>query len=662
MQLLDLDSPAGTAWELLVVVVVIIAAPVLVERVRIPGMIGLLVGGCLIGPEVLGIVSDTTGVLHELGEVGLLYLMFLAGLELDLGVFARHRRKAVVFTILTFTLPTVFGTIGGLLVGYSVAGSILLGSLFASYTLVVYPIVRNMGLAANPAVAATIGATVLTDTMALVLLAFIAGSVGGDVSGIELISQVGLGLGLVVVWTFVVLPRLALWFFRGIGQPRTLRYAFVLAALLSGGVIAEVVGIEAIVGAFFAGLALNRLVPNEGEFMDRIEFFGSALLVPTFLVSIGTIIDPAVLVDPGTLGLAAIFLAACIGGKFLAAALCMPLLGYRRDEAGVVFGLSVAQAAATLAATFVGLQIGVFTSATVNAIMIVIVVSLILASLSATHFGSRVPKPAADTTRIGRAVIVHCPNVDETRAVLAAAATIATADSGLVRPTFVVADGAPPLDDELRDHVEQEITRLALDAELEVRHDRSVADGLLHNADTYEASLLVVPAASQTWLPALLGAGQHGLVAASPVPVALVRAGAARPERAVLALAAAQARRPGSAAELAAMVAARYGTSLDEFVVVAGDELREDLPAILGKHDVVIAAPQQWVETNGRDTDVVIVPGGRNGALATARVTRQAALVGATVVAVADRRSVATNALAAEGLGLVTARTTAATL
>ena len=148
----------------------IIAAPVLVERVRIPGLIGLLAGGCIIGPQVLGIVGDTTGVLHELGEVGLLYLMFLAGLELDLGVFARYRNQAIGFMALTFAAPLILATIGGLLVGYDVAGSILLGSLFASYTLVAYPMVRNMGLAGNRAVAATVGATVLTDTLALVIL------------------------------------------------------------------------------------------------------------------------------------------------------------------------------------------------------------------------------------------------------------------------------------------------------------------------------------------------------------------------------------------------------------------------------------------------------------------------------------------------------------
>ena len=417
--------------------------------------------------------------------------------------------------------------------------------------------VRNMGLAGNRAVAATVGATVLTDTLALVILAFISGSTTGDASGVELILQVLLGLLILVGFTFGLLPPIATWFFRGIGQPRTLRYAFVLAALLSAAVVAEVVGIEGIVGAFFCGLALNRMVPNEGEFMERIEFFGSALLIPMFLVSIGTVVDPAVLVDPGTLGLAAVFVVACIGGKLLAAVLCKPLFGYTSAETGVVFGLSVAQAAATLAATFVGLQIGLFTTSTVNAVMIVIVVSLILASVSVTRYGARMPKPAMDTTRIGRVVVAHMGSTDEIGSVLTVAAAIAGADAGIVRPTYVVADGEDGPSEELGEHVEREITRLTLDAELEVHHDRSSTDGLLHTAGSHRASLIVVPAATQSWLPALLGAGQHALVAASAAPVVLVRSAPHRPARVVLALSTMQAKRPSSAGLLAAMVAVR---------------------------------------------------------------------------------------------------------
>ena len=657
MQLLNLHHPQGTAWELLVVTVVIIAGPVLAERIRIPGLIGLLVGGCLIGPQVLDIVSDTTGILKALGEVGLLYLMFLAGLELDLDVFARYRNQAVGFTALTYFIPQLLGTIVGLLVGYGGKGSILLGSVFASYTLVAYPIARNMGLTANRAVAATVGATVLTDTMALVVLAFIAGSTTGDASGVELVVQVGLGLAILVGFTFGLLPPLARWFFRGIGQPRTLRYVFVLAAMLASAELAHMVGIEGIVGAFFGGLALNKLVPNQGEFMERIEFYGSALLIPTFLVSIGTVIDPKVLIHPGTIGLASLFIAACIGGKFIAAALCKPLFGYTTAETGVVFGLSVAQAAATLAATFVGLEIGLFSTSTVNAVMIVVVVSLVLASVCTSTFGARMPKPPVDTTRLGRIVVAHMSSTDDMKTVLAVAAALAGADGGVVRPTFVVPDGEASPSKEFAEQVEHEITRLTLDADLEILHDRSVTDGLLHAASSRDASLVVVPAMSQSWLPALLGTGQHSLVVASSVPVALVRSGTERPTRVVLALSTTQAKRPTSAGLLAATVATRLRSTGAAFVVVAAAELQEDLAAIVGKAtSIAIESPVEWLQHHGAATDVVVVPGGRNGALSTGRVTRQAAVLGATVVVAADQQSVGSNDRAAESLGLVTTR------
>jgi Kef-type K+ transport system membrane component KefB len=659
MNLIDLSAPEGTAWELFVVVVVIVAAPVLFERVRIPGMVGLLAGGCLIGPQVLDIVSDTTGILHELGEVGLLYLMFLAGLELDLVVFARYRKQAIGFMGLTYFIPQVLGTLGGFLVGYSVAGSILLGSLFASYTLVAYPIVRNLGISSNRAVSSTVGATVLTDTVALVVLAFIAGSVTGDASGIELLVQVVAGLALLVVYTFVVLPPFTRWFFRGIGQPRTLRYVFILGALLSSAVLAEMVGIEGIVGAFFCGLALNRMVPNEGEFMERIEFFGSSLLIPAFLVSVGTVIDPAVLVDPGTLGLAAVFVAACVGGKLLAALLCRPLFGYSNVEVGTVFGLSVAQAAATLAATFVGLQIGVFTTSTVNAVMIVVVVSLLLASICTTRFGGAVPKPAPDASRFGRVVIAEVTDAESSRPVLTVAEALARSDSGVVRPTYVVADGEAEPHTELVDSVERHIARLAMDAELEVRRDRTVIDGILHAVASHRATLVVAPSGSQSWLPALLGAGQHQLVAACPVPVALVRSGGSAPTRAVLVLASVQARRPSSAGLLATNLATRMRSGGLELVVVAGAELRADVARLVDVPIEVVDSVHQWVADHVTDHDAVVVPGGRNGALATARVTREASSRNATIVVCADRDSVASASTAAEGLGVVTVRSAA---
>ena len=653
MEFLNLTSPEGTAWTLFVAVLVIVLAPYLAERVRIPGLIGLLAGGCIIGPNVLGIVSADTGIVEELGEVGLLYLMFLAGLELDLGVFAKYRNRAMGFTVLTFVLPLVLGIIGGFVIGFGFAAALLLGSLFASYTLVAYPIVRNLGLTSNAAIAATVGATVLTDTTALVILAAVAGSTSGDASGVELASQIVLGHGVAGGYCFLVLPRLAKWFFATLGQQRTIRYGFVLAALLSAGVLAEVVGIEGIVGAFFAGLALNRLVPNEGEFMERIDFFGSALLIPMFLVSVGTVIDPAVLVDPSTLGTAAVFVVACVGGKLLAAVLCGPLFHYTRAEIGAVFGLSVAQAAATLAATFVGLQIGLFTTTTVNAVMIVIVVSLILASTCTQRFGAEIPKPVITAGRFGRKVITHVADARDAPVVVAVAARLAAADVGVVQPVVIVPDGSDEPVGPVVDSIEVSIGHLGVDAEVDVRHDTSIIVGILHASSSANGSLLVVSAALQSWLPTLLGSTQHELVATSPVPTALVRAGSEPPTRVVLTLGPTQARRPTSAAEIAVQLADRLRSSGLPLVAVAATELNESLVSLVSHATAVEQSPVEWIEEHALPTDVIVVPGGRNGAMSTARTTKAAALKGCSVVMVADRESVARPIQTVQGLRVV---------
>jgi Kef-type K+ transport system membrane component KefB len=245
--------------------------------------------------------------------------------------------------------------------------------------------------------------------MALVVLAVIAGRTTGGGSGEELVAQVVLGLGILVTFCFVLLPPLTRWYFTTIGRQRVLRYTYALGVLLGGATLAESLGIEAIVGAFFTGLALNRLVPNEGEFMEHIEFFGSALLIPIFLVSVGTIIDPRVLVELGTLGIALVLIGACVGGKLLASLVSGPAFGYSRDEVGVVFSLTVPQAAAALAATLVGLRIGLFDESTVNAVMLLIAVSLIAASAAATFFGARVPRPSVDARRLASTSIPPSP-------------------------------------------------------------------------------------------------------------------------------------------------------------------------------------------------------------------------------------------------------------
>jgi Kef-type K+ transport system membrane component KefB len=369
MDLLSFHTPDRAILSFFAVLVVIAVGPWLAERLRLPGLLGLLFGGLLIGPYVLGVVQESDTFIKSLGTIGLLYLMYLAGLDLDLEILRRYKRIAITFALITFIFPMILGFLTGEALGYKTAAAILLGSIWASHTLLTYPTFRRYGLANQRAVAVTVGATVITDTLALIVLAGVSGYSTGDASGIDLFFQITLGLLILAAFCFLVLPRLMRWLMPSLGQPPAVRYIIALAALFSAVVVCEMFGIDGIVGAFFAGLALNPLIPKQGPLFEHIEFIGSALFIPMFLVSVGLIIEPSVMVDPKTIGTAAVFALSCIGGKAIAAMLCRPVFKYSWIEVGAVFSLSVNQAAATLAATFVGYEIGLFGTTVVNAVL-----------------------------------------------------------------------------------------------------------------------------------------------------------------------------------------------------------------------------------------------------------------------------------------------------
>src|SRR2546421_6785643 len=269
---ISLKSPSGPAWEFLVLFIVVIVGPPLLQRARIPGIIGLLLGGFAIGQHGLNLIGAGNTTVPELGQVGLLYLMFVAGVELDLALIRVHRRAVVIFGLVTFAVPMLFGSLIGFSMSWGAPAALLLGSLMASHTLLVYPTVRNAGLSTHPAVAIAVGATVLTDTASLVVLAGVSGSQleGGSPGSIAL--QIGFGLVVLAIVSLVVLPRLVRFAFRHLGTDRIVRYLLAIASFLAAATLAGSLGIEGLVGAFFAGLGLNRLVPNEGPLMERIDF------------------------------------------------------------------------------------------------------------------------------------------------------------------------------------------------------------------------------------------------------------------------------------------------------------------------------------------------------------------------------------------------------
>ncbi len=519
-EVVELSSPKGAPWEFLVIFATLLLGPAIVERARVPGLIGLLLGGYAIGPHGLDLIGPGNTTVPDLGQLGLLYLMFVAGVELDLNLLRRHRRSAVVFGLLTFLLPMAFGTTVGLGLGWEVLAAILLGSLLASHTLITYPTVRDAGLASDPAVATVVGSTVLTDTLTLVVLAAVAGAVGGGRSTLDVAIQIVVGLTVLIAFSMLVLPLLAGWAFQLFGAERAVRYIVAITAFLAAATVAEVFGIEGIVGAFFAGLALNRLVPNEGQLMDRIGFFGGAVFIPVFLVSIGLILNPAVIVKGETLGLAALFILACLGGKVLAAALSARLLGFSRPQAGLLFSLSAAQAAATLAATVVGFQLGLFSSAVVNAVLVLIFVSVLVSTLVGTRASAAMARHEDRARPMGARVVVGIGDPASAAGALSIAVRIARVDGGVVQPVLVVPQSAPFAPRAAHSRLRHAAALAGVDGIVSTVVDRSLLHGAIHAGVAAEATLVLVaePAAlDAAGLEAAREIVAEGLSGAPPV-------------------------------------------------------------------------------------------------------------------------------------------------
>jgi Kef-type K+ transport system membrane component KefB len=491
-QVVHMEMPEGPALPFLVLLLVVVLGPMIIERFRVPGIIGLLVGGLLIGPHALGVVGGGNTTVPDLGKIGLLYLMFIAGLELDLRLVQAHKKATLVYSSLTFVLPLTGGIIVGLALGFELSAAILLGSLLASHTLVVYPMIKDMGRGNDPAVATGVGATVVTDTLSLIVLAAVSGVTLGEAGGLEIAAQLVIGLAALFAGCFLVLPWITRQFLSRMGTARAARYVFALVAMLAAAVLAEAFGIEGIVGAFFAGLALNRLVPNEGDLMERIEFFGGAFFVPVFLVSVGLIIDPSVMTDPTTLRFAGVFIAACFGGKALAALLTRPLLGYSWPEAGVLFSLTIPQAAATLAATIVGFNIGLFGTEVVNAVLVLIAVSLVLSSAITPIFTRRLEGSHPDPGRLGRRVLlVLPPDAPVRRGVAALAVRLARSDDGIVVPVVVMGDTRSSGEDAWKSF-ESSLVLLGIDREVSICVDDDIADGVRHAAEAHHCTSVVI--------------------------------------------------------------------------------------------------------------------------------------------------------------------------
>ncbi|HEU0014125.1 MAG TPA: cation:proton antiporter [Longimicrobium sp.] len=378
--------------------VVFLVVPLLFERFRIPGLIGLIVAGAVLGPNGAGVLMrDSTIVL--LGTVGLLYLMLMIGLELDLPDFARHRRSSLVFGTLSFGIPAVLGTTMAFALGYRMTSALLVGSAFASHTLLAYPLASRLGIVRNRAVTAALGGTILTEILALLLLAVVAESRGGPDDPMFWLRLLG-PLALYIAAVFLLLPRIGRWFLRRAGGDGTSEFVFVMASLFTVSYAAHLGGVEPIVGALLAGLALNPLIPEQSPLMARIHFAGSAFFIPFFLLSVGMLVNVSALEGAHGWGFAVALAGGVIAAKWLAAFATRKALRYTRDEGWVVFGLSVPHAAGTLAIVLVGFDRGLLDQGEVNGVVLMILATCLLGPWVVERFGRRLalestPPPAA---------------------------------------------------------------------------------------------------------------------------------------------------------------------------------------------------------------------------------------------------------------------------
>lgn len=359
---------------------IILLSPIILKKLNIPGIIGLIISGVIIGPHGLNLLAKNSAV-DLFSTIGLLYIMFIAGLELDLKEFQRHKNKSLVFGLLTFALPLMIGfPVCYYLLKYNVNSSFLTASMFATHTLVAYPIVTRFGISKNHAVAITVGGTILTDTAVLIILAIVMGSARGTLDQAFWI-RLGTSLIFFSIIMFLIIPRIAKWFFEHLESEKTSHYIFVLSVVFFAAFLAQAAGVEPIIGAFVAGLALNKLIPHSSALMNRIEFIGNALFIPFFLISVGMLVNIKVIFHgPMALIVAFTLTISAICGKWLASFFIQKIYSYKASERQLIFGLSSAHAAATLAIILVGYQEGILDENILNGTIILILVTCLVAS------------------------------------------------------------------------------------------------------------------------------------------------------------------------------------------------------------------------------------------------------------------------------------------
>ena len=394
--------------KFLLILVIILSAPLLLNKLKIPHLLGLIIAGAIIGPNGINLVLRDSSIILS-GTAGLLYIMFLAGLEIDMGDFKKNSGRSFVFGMYTFLIPMALGIVAGLYVlHFSMETSILLASMFASHTLIAYPIISKLGITKDKSVTITVGGTMITDMLALLVLTVIVGMATG-VIGEHFWTRLSISIVIFVLFVVIAFPIAGRWFFKHV-QDSISQYIFVLVMVFLGAYLAELAGIESIIGSFLAGLSLNRLIPRSSPLMHRVEFIGNSIFIPFFLIGVGMLIDyRAFFTSFDTIKVGIVMIIVATIAKYAAAWLTQKTFRMSVDQRRIIFGLSNAQAAATLAAVMVGYNvilgqtpegepIRLLNESVLNGTILMILVTCTMASFSAQRGAHNLAATASSET------------------------------------------------------------------------------------------------------------------------------------------------------------------------------------------------------------------------------------------------------------------------
>lgn len=529
-----------------ILLLVILVIPIMFERLRLPGLVGLVFSGLVLGPSGWNLFQSDLPMIKLLSDIGLIYLLFVAGLEVDLEKFRRQKSRAFGFASLTFSVPLVMGTLVGLILGYSWNTSILIGSLFTSYTLLAYPIISRLGVVNNQAVTVTIGAKIFTDIGAVMILALCVGIAHAEEFSFAKLLTLS---GWLIIYSVAVVTGFD-WagkeFFKRSGDDEGNKFLFVLLSVFLAAVGAQLMGIEKIVGAFLAGLAVNEAV-GEGPVKEKVVFIGSVLFIPIFFVDLGLLINlPAFVNNLNTLKLTLLMIVGLIISKLIAALLTKVIYRYTWQEMLTMWSLSLPQVGTTLAATLVGYRAELLPLEALHSVIVLMVVTSTLGPLMTSRIAvgltsspaedpaPPLPDQNAPETDNTFTIVVPVYNPHTEQHLIEMAALLARQSQGKIIPLAIATAAAqmdaPQLEASLQ-RSERLLAKatvhsrvLGVPAEPMLRIDDAFAQGISRAAREQKANLIVMGWGKRTGLRArLFGNVIDGVLWASHCPVAVTR-------------------------------------------------------------------------------------------------------------------------------------------